>query len=56
MSEFELIDEKKVKNICPFCTQVCTEEHLRKAHCFPPFRDECANLEGLLELVNDKVK
>ena len=25
-------------------------------HCFPPFKEECTDLEGLLDYVNEKVK
>jgi hypothetical protein len=55
VSEFEIIDEKKIHNLCPFCPQACTEDHLRKVHNFPPFRAECVNLEGLIDYVTEKV-
>jgi hypothetical protein len=55
MSEFELIDEKKVHEICPFCPHSCTPEHLKKEHCFPPFREECVNLDGLIAFVRERV-
>lgn len=32
------------------------EEHLNGRHCFPPFRDECSNLEGLIKYVHSVVK
>ncbi len=55
-SEFELIDEKAIYDICPFCPHSCTEEHLLKVHCFPPFKDECTNLDGLIAHIEDLVK
>lgn len=52
MSEFEVIgQEEHAKTLCPFCTHTASEEHLRSAHCFPPFRDECVDLKGLIECV-----
>jgi hypothetical protein len=52
LSEFEVIHPHQ----CLFCTASVSEQHLSKQHCFPPFKSECSNLEGLMTHVEEVIK
>jgi hypothetical protein len=54
LSEFEVISPEA--DSCLFCPAARSEQHLLAQHCFPPFRNECSNLQGLIDHVEAVVK
>lgn len=51
VSEFEVIGEHAHKPDCILCGDKMDAHHLDSKHCFPPFREECYNVDGLIDFV-----
>ena len=45
-SSFEVLGTEKPVQ-CMFCSAESSPFHLKKEHNFPPFEQECVNIEGL---------
>lgn len=57
-SEFEVLSEtsKMTKSEqCPFCNKQYSAKHLAM-HNFPPFKDNCLDLDGLVEKVRSIIE
>lgn len=54
LSEFEVLNSNTPH--CLFCPALRTEQHMLNHHCFPPFRAECTNLEGLIAHVQSIIE
>ena len=55
-SSFEVIGEDAHKPDCIFCNEKMDLHHLSSKHCFPPFREECVDVQGLIDCVTDIVQ
>lgn len=53
-SSFEVIGAEKPVH-CIFCLGEGSQTHLRVEHNFPPFEDQCVDLEGLIAQVREKI-
>ena len=54
-SDFSVIGLEKPEK-CFFCHQWNVSDHLKTKHNFPPFAEECINVEGLKKHVENKIK